>query len=87
MGRRLQFSCSLPIVALSDAQHFSVWLLLRAPPALAAASAGEQPAQEAAASGPRSRTLNSSHLFFLGIQANVLGASLSSTGPGRTALP
>lgn len=35
----------------------------------------------------RLRTLNSCHLFFLGIQANVLGASLSSTGPGRTALP
>lgn len=34
----------------------------------------------------RLRTLNSCHLFFLGIQANVLGASLSSTGPGRTAL-
>lgn len=34
----------------------------------------------------RLRTLNSCHLFFLGIQASVLGASLSSTGPGRTAL-
>lgn len=34
----------------------------------------------------RLRTLNSCHLFFLGIQANVLGASLSSTGPGRTPL-
>lgn len=34
----------------------------------------------------RLRTLNSCHLFFLGIQANVLGASLSSTGPGRIPL-
>lgn len=84
--------CRKQIVALSDAKQFSVWLLLCTSLWTCISfswSTCEQPAQRGChlCVRVRSRTLNSCHLFFLGIQANVLGASLSSTGPGRTALP